>query len=84
MYLNASVKSENTNNAFAINRTLINKDNTVYIVVDNKIDIVPITVISYADNLAIVRGIPDGAKLLNAKFSGINNGMQVEIISNKK
>jgi len=84
MYLNASIKSENTDNAFAINRTLINKDNTVYIVVDNKIDIVPITVISYADNLAIVRGIPDGAKLLNAKFSGINNGMQVEIISNKK
>ena len=84
MYLNASVKSESIDNAFAIKRALINKDNTVYIVNNNEIDLVQITVISYADNLAIVQGIPDRTKLLSAKFSGIHKGMKVEIISNKE
>ncbi len=82
MYLNASVESESIDHAFAIKRALINKDNTVYIVNDNKIDLVHITVLHYADNLAIIQGIPDGTKLLNAKFSGIHKGMQVNIISN--
>ena len=81
MYLNASVKSESINNAVAIKRTLINNDNTVYIVRDNRIDLVSVTVIHYADNLAIVQGIQDGTNLLKAKFSGIHKGMQVEVIS---
>jgi len=84
MYLNASVETEEINNACAIKRALINKDNTVYVVNNNKIDLVPITVLSYADNLAIVRGIPNGTLLLNTKFSGIHKGMQVEIILNKE
>jgi hypothetical protein len=82
MYLNASVETESVNDASAIKRALINKDNTVYIVKDNRIDLVQITVLSYADNLAIVKGIPDGTLLLNAKFSGIYKGMDVEITSN--
>ncbi len=84
MYLNASVETEDINNACEIKRVLINKDNTVYVVNNNKIDLLPITVLGYTDNLAIVKGIPDGTLLLNSKFSGIHKGMQVEIILNKE
>jgi multidrug efflux pump subunit AcrA (membrane-fusion protein) len=84
MYLNASIQSEDIDDAFAVKRALINKDNTVYIVDNNKIDLMPITIRHYADNFAIVQGIPDGTKLLNARFSGIHKGMKVELISNKK
>jgi hypothetical protein len=82
MYLNASLQTEGVNNASTIKRALINRDNTVYIVSNNKIDLLPITVLGYTDNLAIVKGIPDGTLLLNAKFSGIYKGMDVEITSN--
>lgn len=82
MYLNASVKSESIDNAVALKRTLINNDSTVYIVRDNRIDLVSVTVLHYADNLAIVQGIQDGTNLLKAKFSGIHTGMRVEVISN--
>jgi multidrug efflux pump subunit AcrA (membrane-fusion protein) len=84
MYLNASLQTEEINNACTIKRVLINRDNTVYIVSNNKINLLPITVLGYTDNLAIVKGIPDGTLLLNAKFNGIYKGQKVETILNEE
>ena len=80
MYLNAAVETKKINNACAIPRTLLNTDNTVYIVTNDKIDLVQITVMDYYDNMVIIQGIPDGTKLLNAKFNGIYKGMDVKTI----
>ncbi len=80
MYLNASVKSNSVENATLINRSLINKNNTVYTVENNKISIVNIEIAGYKNNQVIVKGIPNGTKLLSAKSIGIYKGMEVKIV----
>jgi len=84
MYLNADIKSEPIPNAYKLKRTLINDDNTVYVVKNNTIESVKVKIVSYVDNYAIVQDIPNETQLLNDKFNGIHLGMKVEIISNTK
>lgn len=82
MYLNASINSKPIENAFVINRSLINKSNKVYIVEQDKVKAVSIQVIQFKDNQAIVSGIAEGALLISSQTNGIYEGMFVEIIKN--
>ncbi len=80
MFLNASLKSNPVADASLINRSLINKDNTVYIVDNNVISTINIEIAGYVNNQVIVKGIPEGTQLLASKFSGIYDGMAVKVV----
>lgn len=79
MYLNAAIKSTPIENAFVINRSLINHDKTLYVIENNEVAIIQPQIVKYTGDQVIIKGIPDGTNVLASKFKGIYQGMQVEL-----
>ena len=81
MYLEADMDVGNVEEAYEIDRKLINTEGEVYIVQnDTLLEKQKITPIYYKEETAIVRGLTDGMILVSKPLPGAYPGMKVKIL----
>ena len=79
MYLRGEAGGSSIANATRIDRDMLVNQNSVYVVRDTTLELYPVDVIKYTDDEVIVRGLPDGTPVLDAKVPGAFEGLRVEV-----
>ena len=77
MFLEASIDAQVFENVFALDRGLLNGDQQLYIVVNNKLQLKTVEAIHFTDALAIIRGLEDDQEILAQPIIGGYEGMEV-------
>lgn len=77
MYLTGSIESELVPEAMEIDRKLLVTSSEVYIVDDGALRLKTVEVIKFGTGTAIVKGLPEGADLLDGTIVGAYSGMPV-------
>lgn len=78
MYLKGNIVSDLAVKTVEIPRKLLVNQNSVMVIRQSKIDIMPITVVQYRDETVLVNGLDDGTEL-PLKISGLSKGMSVRV-----
>ncbi|KPM47943.1 efflux RND transporter periplasmic adaptor subunit [Jiulongibacter sediminis] len=80
MFLEASVTAQTEPNVMEIDRSLLTSDNSVFVVRnDSVLKKESVTVVSVSDRKAMIRGVENGALMLNRALPGAYDGMIVQI-----
>ena len=79
MYLEAKIKARSENGVIEIPRSLLVNDNEVYVVEDDKLALRTVKTVHFTDKTAIVRGLPDGIRMLTRPVPGAYSGMLVKV-----
>jgi membrane fusion protein (multidrug efflux system) len=79
-FVEADIDAQNVVNAVEIPRALLVNNESVYVVEDSKLKLVPITVVYSKENSVIIQGVNDGQKMLSKSLPGAFEGMNVTII----
>ena len=77
MFLEASIDAQVFENVFALDRGLLNGDQQLYIVVNNKLRLKTVEAIHFTDALAIIKGLEDDQEILAQPIIGGYEGMDV-------
>jgi multidrug efflux pump subunit AcrA (membrane-fusion protein) len=77
MFLEASIDAQVFEDVFAIDRGLLNGDQQLYIVINNKLQLKKVEAIHFTDALAIIRGLEDDQEILAQPIIGGYEGMEV-------
>jgi len=78
LYLQAEIYAQTITNAYAVNRSLINNENNVFIVKDTVLDYKAVKPLYYFKEKAVVRGLNDGDILMTSNLSSAYPGMLVK------
>jgi multidrug efflux pump subunit AcrA (membrane-fusion protein) len=78
MYMEGWVHADNVLDAFVINRNLITRQNEIYVVNDSLLNTLPIEVIHFEAENALVKGLPEGTLILDQILEGAYVGMLVK------
>ena len=79
MYLEADLLAKSEKNAFEITRKVLVNNNSVYIVNDTVLKLVPVKPVYFKDQTVIIKGLADGSKTLSKIVPGAYDGMLVKI-----
>ena len=79
MYLEADLMAKTEKNAFEVSRKVLVNNNSVYIVNDTVLKLVPVKPIYFKDQSVIIKGLPDGSRTLSKSVPGAYDGMLVKI-----
>ncbi len=77
MYLKGLIKSRAVEEAYEIPRELLVDQKAVYLLRDSTLHLQEVNIVYSGDNTVVVRGLADGARLLQEKVSGAFEGMKV-------
>ena len=80
MYLEADMAGKQEPNVFEINRKLLVGDDELFVVRDTLLDLVQIDPIYFKEETVLVRGLPEGTRLLAFSLPGAHEGMIVKEI----
>ncbi len=81
MFLNASLSSKNEENAISLSRNLLQHNSEIfYVVNDTVLNSMNVSPVFFSDKNVVVKGIPDGTKILSKPVSGAYPGMLVTIV----
>lgn len=80
MYLQASISAGVVQDAFEIDRKLLNDNNQVFIVRDSVLDITQVSPVFYNEETAIVKGLENNTKILAKNLPKAYVGMRVKVI----
>lgn len=83
MYVTAKVK-QNIENAFKVPRSLLINKQNLYVLRDSVVSLRKVQVVGAYDDMAIVKGLPDGAMLITEKFDGIEDGFDLRSLFSDK
>lgn len=78
-YLEANIKAQEVNDVIEIDRNIVFDQNHVFLVEDGKLKKVAIQVVHSANSLMMVKGVPNGSKLVISTVPGGYDGMPVSI-----
>lgn len=78
LYLQAEIRGQTINNAFALSRSLLNNANQIFIVNDTVLDYKTVKPMYFTDNQAIVKGLNDGEVIMTSNLSSAYPGMLVK------
>lgn len=78
MYLRGDIAASSIENAVRIPRDLLINQKAVYVVQDSTLKLEPVEVVKITADAAIVRGLPDGARILKELFPNAFDGMKVK------
>ncbi|MFY0686596.1 MAG: HlyD family efflux transporter periplasmic adaptor subunit [Cyclobacteriaceae bacterium] len=81
MYLQAEVIGKSESNAFELNRSLLIDDREVYVVRDDKLELVEVTPVYFTQESVIVKGLTDGEHVVIKPVAGAFTGMEVQNIA---
>jgi membrane fusion protein, multidrug efflux system len=79
-FVEADIEAQNVVNAIEIPRTLLVNNQSVYIVEENQLRLLPVDIVYSKTSTVIIKGINDGVKMLSKPFPGAFEGMNVTII----
>ncbi|NVK65681.1 MAG: HlyD family efflux transporter periplasmic adaptor subunit [Flavobacteriales bacterium] len=79
-FVEADIDAQDVVNAIEVPRSLLVNNESVYVVENNQLRLLPIKVVYSKENSVIIQGVEDGAKLLSKPFPGAFEGMNVTII----
>lgn len=77
MYLRGDIAASSIENAVRIPRELLIDQRAVYVVRDSTLELEPVEVVKITADAAIVRGLPEGTRLLKELLPNIFDGMKV-------
>ena len=83
MYLEAALNAKEEPNAIRLSRKLLVNESEIYIVRDSILDLIPVEPVFFSSKEMVVKGIPDGTKMLSRSVPGAYAGMQVKIFQEK-
>ncbi len=82
MFLRASLSAKNEENAIQISRSLLQQDNELfYVVNDTILNAMPVETVFFTDKNVVIKGVPNGTKILAKPLAGAYPGMAVEIVT---
>ena len=84
MYLEADLLVKSEKDAYEISRKVLVNNNSVYIVNDTILKLVPVTPIYFKDQSVIIKGLPDGSKILSKNVPGAYDGMLIKVFDKNK
>lgn len=77
LYLQAEIQGQTIQNAYSINRTLINNANQVFMVRDSILDYKTVNPIYFTDDKALIKGLNNGEVIMTSNLSSAYPGMLV-------
>ncbi len=80
LYLQAIMQGMPIKNAYEVASSLLVNGNQLYVVVNNQIDLVTVSILHKKHSSAVVQGLKDGMKLVSKPLPGAYAGMDVTII----
>ncbi|NER14835.1 HlyD family efflux transporter periplasmic adaptor subunit [Leptobacterium flavescens] len=84
IYLEAHLNARNEENAISISRKLLVDESQVFVVKDSILDLIPVTPVYFSDKEVVVKGLPNGTRILSRTVPGAYAGMLVKVYSEKK
>ncbi|QXP74049.1 efflux RND transporter periplasmic adaptor subunit [Tenacibaculum sp. AHE15PA] len=81
MYLEANVPVKTMTEAIEINRKLLVENKAVYVVKNNVLDLININAVHFNENTVVIKGLQNGAQLINKPVAGAYAGMPVKIFT---
>ncbi len=80
MFLTGTIQADRMANVMEIPRKLLIDDNNVFVVDgDTSLSLATVQLVKLSESTALVKGLKDGAKLLQERFPGAYEGMKVSI-----
>lgn len=79
MYLEADLLAKSEKDAYEITRKVLVNNNSVYIVNDTVLKLVPVKPVYFKDQTVIIKGLANGSKTLSKIVPGAYDGMSVKI-----
>lgn len=79
MYLEADLTAKEEPNTFEVSRKLITDNNKLYFVRDSTLELATVNPVYFKESTVVVRGLPEGMKLLKNSVPGSYAGMKVKI-----
>ncbi len=80
MYLEAEVTAKEEKNTFEVSRKLLFDDDKLYVLRDTVLDVVQIEPVYFKESTVVVKGLPDGTKILSKPVPGAYAGMKVTLL----
>jgi multidrug efflux pump subunit AcrA (membrane-fusion protein) len=84
MYLEASLNAKEETDAVNLNRTLLQPNNTLFVVRDSILDLIDVKPVYFSEKSMVVKGIPDGTTIVSKPVPGAYAGMLVKVYQNNK
>ncbi|GAA4814113.1 efflux RND transporter periplasmic adaptor subunit [Litoribaculum gwangyangense] len=78
MYLEAQLQASEEPNAIKISRKLLVNDSEIFILKDSLLDVLKIDPVYFFPNDVVIKGVPDGTKILSRPLAGAFIGMLVK------
>lgn len=82
MYLEASLKARNVENALAIPRNLLVEQNKVFYVKDSTLQLAEVEPVHFSSETVVITGLENGTQMIATPVPGAFVGMPVEISDN--
>ncbi|WP_430811321.1 MULTISPECIES: efflux RND transporter periplasmic adaptor subunit [unclassified Carboxylicivirga] len=79
MYLNAEIKQKPLQDAMRIPRKMLDNNNHIYVVENNRLKHMPVAVVTKQNDYAIIQGLDEGAAVLATVIKSPYEGMPVRI-----
>lgn len=81
MYLEANVPAREVENGYRVSRKLLVDNKSIFIIEENKLKLVDITIAHFDENSAVIKGIDNDTKILSKMIPGAFDGMVVKIFN---
>ena len=84
MYLEANLIAKSEKNAIEVSRKLLIDNKQLFVVNDSILSLIDVNPIYFSAENAIIKGIENGTLILSKPVPGAYDGMQVQILQDKK
>jgi multidrug efflux pump subunit AcrA (membrane-fusion protein) len=84
IYLEAHLVAKSEENAFEIPRKLLVNNESLYVLKDSVIDLVPVNPVYYTDESVVIKGLPDGTPMVSRVVPGAYPGMVVKVYEERQ
>ncbi|AEE19672.1 efflux RND transporter periplasmic adaptor subunit [Dokdonia sp. 4H-3-7-5] len=78
MYLESLLEAKNEQNAIELSRKLLVDQNKIFVLKDSILDVMEVNPVYFSPDKMVVKGIPDGTKVLSKSVPGAYAGMLVK------
>ena len=80
MYLEAELNAREEPNTYEVNRRLLFEENKMYVVDDSVLAVIEVEPVYFKETTVIIRGLPDGTRILARAVPNAHAGMRVEVL----
>ncbi|EAQ39198.1 efflux transporter, RND family, MFP subunit [Dokdonia sp. MED134] len=84
VYLEALLQAKEEQDAISLPRGLLQPNNELFMVRDSILDVIEVNPVYFSDKEVVVKGIPEGTKIVSKPVPGAYAGMLVKIYSEKE